>query len=104
MDFLHSLGLTHTDLKPENILLTHNNFNSIFDQKLFPEQVRKKGEIFGSGYASDVEEALTTPYMEPVDPQIKLIDFGGSTFRDDYHSRIVNTRHYRSPEVILGCG
>jgi len=35
--------------------------------------------------------------------EIKLIDFGGATFDDEHHSRIINTRHYRAPEVILGC-
>merc|ERR1719482_2451286 len=40
----------------------------------------------------------------PVDPQVKLIDFGGSTFASDHHSSIINTRQYRAPEVTLGVG
>jgi serine/threonine protein kinase len=35
---------------------------------------------------------------------IRLIDFGGATLESDYHSKIINTRQYRSPEVILGLG
>ena len=35
---------------------------------------------------------------------IKVIDFGSATFKDQYHSSIVSTRHYRAPEVILGLG
>ena len=38
----------------------------------------------------------------PIDSQIKIIDFGGATFEEDYHSDIINTRQYRAPEVILG--
>lgn len=33
---------------------------------------------------------------------IRLIDFGSATFEDEYHCKIVSTRHYRAPEVILG--
>ncbi len=35
---------------------------------------------------------------------IRLIDFGGATLDSDYHSKIINTRQYRGPEVILGLG
>lgn len=31
-----------------------------------------------------------------------MIDFGSATFENEYHSTVVSTRHYRSPEVILG--
>eukprot|EP00293_Proteomonas_sulcata_P018369 CAMPEP_0184287950 /NCGR_PEP_ID=MMETSP1049-20130417/380_1 /TAXON_ID=77928 /ORGANISM="Proteomonas sulcata, Strain CCMP704" /LENGTH=541 /DNA_ID=CAMNT_0026594089 /DNA_START=904 /DNA_END=2529 /DNA_ORIENTATION=- len=33
---------------------------------------------------------------------IKLIDFGGATWEDDMHSKVIQTRHYRAPEVVLG--
>jgi len=36
--------------------------------------------------------------------EIRLIDFGGATFDTDHHSRIINTRQYRAPEVLLGLG
>ena len=32
-----------------------------------------------------------------------MIDFGGATFEYGLHSRIINTRQYRAPEVILEC-
>ncbi|TYZ61315.1 hypothetical protein PybrP1_010539 [[Pythium] brassicae (nom. inval.)] len=35
---------------------------------------------------------------------VKLIDFGGATYEDESKSSIINTRQYRSPEVILGLG
>lgn len=33
-----------------------------------------------------------------------VIDFGGATYDSDYKSSLINTRQYRSPEVILGLG
>eukprot|EP01016_Furgasonia_blochmanni_P056559 TRINITY_DN9668_c0_g1_i1.p1 TRINITY_DN9668_c0_g1~~TRINITY_DN9668_c0_g1_i1.p1 ORF type:complete len:183 (-),score=18.37 TRINITY_DN9668_c0_g1_i1:205-753(-) len=41
--------------------------------------------------------------MIPLDDRIKIIDMGGATYDDEYHSTIINTRQYRAPEVILGC-
>lgn len=35
---------------------------------------------------------------------IRLIDFGSATFDHEHHSKIVSTRHYRAPEVILELG
>ena len=40
---------------------------------------------------------------EPVSSKIKLIDMGGATWDHEHHSTIINTRQYRSPEVILNC-
>lgn len=74
VNFLHSNNLTHTDLKPENIL-----FN---DSSYLIEDNRRKVK----------------------DPSVKLIDFGSATFDHEHHSRIISTRHYRAPEVILETG
>ena len=38
----------------------------------------------------------------PSDTFIRVIDFGSATFEDGHHGRIVSTRHYRAPEVVLG--
>lgn len=78
--FLHDNNLTHTDLKPENILFVDSNYETFYD-------VTKK-KIVKRVKRSDV----------------KLIDFGSATFDHEHHSRIVTTRHYRAPEVILELG
>ncbi len=33
-----------------------------------------------------------------------MIDFGGATYDDEHKTRIVNTRQYRAPEVVLESG
>eukprot|EP00479_Gromia_sphaerica_P008386 TRINITY_DN3158_c0_g1_i1.p1 TRINITY_DN3158_c0_g1~~TRINITY_DN3158_c0_g1_i1.p1 ORF type:complete len:191 (-),score=31.17 TRINITY_DN3158_c0_g1_i1:159-731(-) len=43
-------------------------------------------------------------YRIPTSTDIRLIDFGGATFDNEHHARMVNTRQYRAPEVILGLG
>lgn len=77
VQFLHENKLTHTDLKPENILFVDSEFKLDFDRKT-NRMVR---------------------HLKCTD--IRLIDFGSATFDHEYHSRIVSTRHYRAPEVIL---
>ncbi|KAG5506582.1 hypothetical protein JIQ42_06834 [Leishmania sp. Namibia] len=78
LDYFHSeLHLMHTDLKPENILME----------------------------TSDSTVDPVTNRQLPPDPcRVRICDLGGCC--DERHSRtaIVSTRHYRSPEVILGLG
>ena len=77
--FCHSIGLIHTDLKPENILLAHSDYTT-------------------------TTHMGRSDYRTPRSLEIRLIDFGGATFETEHHSRIVNTRQYRAPEVLLGLG
>ncbi|EDV28586.1 uncharacterized protein TRIADDRAFT_18415, partial [Trichoplax adhaerens] len=78
--FLHDNNLTHTDLKPENILFTNSSYHSEYN-----EELEKKQRVLRSS-------------------NICVIDFGSAVFKSEYHSRIVSTRHYRAPEVILELG
>eukprot|EP00736_Rhodelphis_marinus_P000006 Rmarinus@m.23829 len=77
--YMHDLGLVHTDLKPENVLFRSDTYH------------KRRTKDGGS-------------YRTPLTDKIAIIDFGGTTFEEDYHSSIVSTRHYRAPEVILGMG
>lgn len=74
---MHELEMIHTDLKPENILF---------------EKAWKKVK-YG-----------TRTLREPQSNGIKLIDFGSTAFKNGHHPKVVSTRHYRAPEIILGLG
>uniref|UniRef100_A0A6A7GAK7 Serine/threonine-protein kinase AFC3 n=1 Tax=Hirondellea gigas TaxID=1518452 RepID=A0A6A7GAK7_9CRUS len=78
VNFCHSLNLIHTDLKLENVLLVDDSY----------EKRERHGEVF----------------RVPNNTAVRLIDFGGATYDDHHHARMVNTRQYRAPEVILGLG
>lgn len=73
LQFCHSIKLIHTDLKTENVLL----LDDAYDLDKDGERILRNTEI-------------------------RLIDFGGATFDNEHHSSMINTRQYRSPEVILG--
>lgn len=75
MEFLHSFRLIHTDLKIENILLMNDREINFDRRTKVPERTK-----------------------------IKLIDFGGACYDDSKKSTVINTRQYRSPEVILELG
>jgi len=75
--FCHACKLTHTDLKLENVLFEDNDYEVI-----------------------DTPEHLG--YRVPKNPRIRLIDFGGATFENERHAKIINTRQYRGPEVLFG--
>lgn len=113
---MHSQKLTHTDLKPENILL-YNSSTTTLETTTVTGKVcllcRREGlqRTFCSSCC-----ACSIPYSNlkvnmPLQPSavkvlkrpdIRLIDLGSATWEDQYHTRIVSTRHYRAPEVILG--
>jgi dual-specificity kinase/CDC-like kinase len=75
LEFLHTNKIIHTDLKLENLLLLNDS-----------EVKNKSGQ------------------RVPESNRIKVIDFGGATYDNEKKSSIINTRQYRAPEVILGCG
>jgi serine/threonine protein kinase len=92
LNFLHEdVKLIHTDLKLENIMFVKTNLY----------EISVPHEELVSGASSIGYHTL----MVPTSDQIKIIDFGGATYyRGRTRSRIINTRQYRSPEVILENG
>jgi serine/threonine protein kinase len=82
--FLHQMRLVHTDLKLENVLLVSRE----------PLHVTDKPTMH--------REQLGERVLAPASTTIRLIDFGGATYDDARNVGIINTRQYRSPEVILG--
>jgi len=86
LSFLHEvMWLIHADLKPENIVLASPSPLLRAD---FPRE----------------KHAMTTPYFRPACCAVKLIDFGCATYKNQYHTSVINTRPYRGPEVVLAAG
>ena len=83
VSFLHAHHLTHTDLKPENILF----FDSDYYRDYIPDDKNEEKKV----------KILRNP-------EIRLIDFGSTTFDHEHHSSIIQTRHYRAPEVVMELG
>jgi len=83
VQFCHDQKLTHTDLKPENVLFVDSSFDLCADQTSRAARVR----------CSDYRKVRST--------DIQIIDFGSATFEDDLHGKLVGTRQYRAPEVVL---
>ena len=86
VSFLHANRLTHTDLKPENILF----YSSDYYKEFLP------------GSQDRPQSSRKVRVLK--DPEIRLIDFGSTTFDHEHHSTIVQTRHYRAPEVVMELG
>jgi CDC-like kinase len=84
--FCHDHQLTHTDLKPENVLLVDSSFDLCIDP------------------AARTARTRCGEYRNVRCTDIQVIDFGSATFEDDVHSKIIGTRQYRAPEVILEIG
>jgi len=42
--------------------------------------------------------------LQPVSSRVKLIDFGSAIWNSNHHARVITTRQYRAPEVILNIG
>lgn len=91
LKFIHGLTLTHTDLKPENILLQTREVPRV---STFP-----RGDL-----QPPSPRYANLPYVRPFTNLVKLVDFGSATYVDMHHSSVIQTRQYRSPEVILHMG
>ncbi|TMW66491.1 hypothetical protein Poli38472_004256 [Pythium oligandrum] len=83
---LEDVGVIHCDLKPENILLAGSNalLSDIVYDRRYP-----------------------SPFTLPSDheleiPHLKVVDFGSACMENETVYSYIQSRFYRSPEVLLG--
>ncbi|OMJ29045.1 Dual specificity protein kinase lkh1 [Smittium culicis] len=79
VSFIHKLKLVHTDLKPENVLLLDD-----------------------SSVIKPITKNTQSKILKSANTQV--IDFGSAVFNYEHHPKVVSTRHYRAPEIILELG
>jgi dual specificity tyrosine-phosphorylation-regulated kinase 2/3/4 len=84
--FLKQEAIIHCDLKPENILLQNSQYSAI---KVIPVQC-----------SSIIAKFTWTATLNNCSFQV--IDFGSSCYRNKCMYTYIQSRFYRSPEVILG--
>lgn len=95
IDFIHTrCGLTHTDIKMENIMLCGKEFVT----------TRPPSRSNRSNSMEYQRPLLVSKLSRDRHRSIRLIDFGNGVFKEQHHSTIINTRQYRSPEVVLEQG
>ncbi|CAN4083595.1 unnamed protein product [Withania somnifera] len=133
LDYLHrGLGIIHTDLKLENILLlsTINATKDPVRSGMTPILERPEGNPSGGETMNIIEKKLKqrarraaarisgrrssmggvggTPKpnssLDGIDMRCKVVDFGNACWADKQFAQEIQTRQYRSPEVILQSG
>uniref|UniRef100_T1J147 non-specific serine/threonine protein kinase n=2 Tax=Strigamia maritima TaxID=126957 RepID=T1J147_STRMM len=83
LDYLHeTCEIIHTDIKPENVCVDENQSKSaLFFGKSCPQQLDPSHDV-----------------------KVRITDLGNACFVNHHHTKVIQTRPYRSPEVILGVG
>ncbi|KAL5557349.1 hypothetical protein UlMin_039585 [Ulmus minor] len=132
LDYLHrELGIIHSDLKPENILLfsTIDPSKDPFRSGIAPILEKPEGNTNGGVTMNMVEKKLkrrarravakiserrasmggvqvSKPErnLNGIDVRCKVVDFGNACWADKRFAEEIQTRQYRSPEVILQSG
>jgi len=90
--------VVHCDLKPENILMVRTDVNVVI------QECKAKGDDSANRTATDKDDDDQTKDERPRTEEqlIKLIDFGSACFEGQTTHTYIQSRFYRSPEVLVG--
>jgi dual specificity protein kinase YAK1 len=89
-------NVVHCDLKPENMLMVRND--------AIDQMIAKNSSINETGDDKNDKNDEANGEEEPVEEEqwIKLIDFGSACFEGQTTHTYIQSRFYRSPEVLVG--
>lgn len=93
LDYMHHCGIIHTDLKPENILIDLSNPQSVIDG------INTKSNSIPCSPIHCSKPICENELDENIG--IKIADLGNATYSHKHFTNQIQTRQYRSPEIIL---
>lgn len=108
LQYIHeTCGIIHTDIKPENILfIPHRKERESMQtatktHAVLMRNVDNERDAAAAGVKYSHEENIDLTYDSA---NVKIVDFGNACRVRSSLVDHIQTRQYRAPEVILGCG
>lgn len=103
---LNKNGIIHTDIKPENILIegVNDSVKTVIDKFKRLNIDKKKSQNFIKNAVVNMDTEIVDSALSNIELKnikVKLSDFGTCIKKTDCNNFRIQTRYYRSPEVIL---